>query len=150
MRARPASALARRPPLSGAIAAATLILAVACAAGRSTPTEVSLARLATDEQAHLGETVQAVGTVRVFGDDATARHYVIQDDQQHRIALVPGQEAASFVGQRVKVVGRFDFSDTSGRLIRVDRVDSIEPSAASAPRRERTADHQAFRGTILG
>ncbi len=130
MRARLRFALSRRSRIARALAAATLILAVGCAGG-STQTEVSLARLATDEQAYLGETVQAVGTVRVFGEDASARHYVIEDDQQHRVALVPGQEAVSFVGQRVKVVGRFDFSDTSGRLIRVD---SIEPSAATTPR----------------
>lgn len=147
MRARPASALTRRSPLSGAIAAATLILAVACAAARSTPTEVSLARLATDEQAYLGETVQALGTVRLFGEGASARHYVMEDDQQHRVALVPVQEVASFVAQRVKVVGRFDFSDTGGRLIRVE---SIEPSAASAPRGEPSAEHQALRRNILG
>ncbi|MDP8978486.1 MAG: hypothetical protein M3N17_07910 [Actinomycetota bacterium] len=131
-----------------ALAAATLTLAVACAAG--TPTAVSLAQLATDEQVYLGETVQTVGTVRVFGkDDPSVRHYIIEDDHQHRVALLPGQAAASFVGQRAKVVGSFDFSGTGGRLIRID---SIEPSAASAPRGEPSATlkHNGLPGGILG
>ncbi len=132
MRARLALALARPCRIPGVLVAATLMLALACDVGPSTPTEVSLAQLASDEEAYSGEVVQVVGTVRVFGEeDPSARHYVIEDDRQHRVALLSGQTAASFVGQRVKVVGRFDLSDTSGRLIRVD---GIEPSVARSTR----------------
>lgn len=149
MRATLAPVSARRSRIPHAFAAATLILTVACTAGGSTPTAVALAELATDEHAYLGETVQVVGTVRVFGEEPSRRHYVIEDRRQHRVALVPGQDAAGFVGRRVEVVGRFDFSDTTGRLIRLD---IIEPVAAPAPQEEpsATARHHTRGGYTLG
>ena len=118
----------------GALRASMLtwvVLAVGCALGSSAPLEVTLAELATRAEPYAGESVLVVGTVRLFEDDgAFARHYVIEDERQNRVALLPGDAAARYVGEEVVAVGRFDFDDTVGRLIRVVR---IERSPASSP-----------------
>lgn len=102
-----------------------------CTVGAAPSTVVSLARLVGDEQAYLNQTVQVLATVRVFGEsDPSARHYVIEDVGQHRVALLPADMAARFVGQRVRVVGRFEFDDAFGRLIRIESIEPVDSTAS--------------------
>lgn len=100
-------------------------LAAGCALGSSAPFEVSLADLTAQEDALLGESVRVRGTVRMFeGQDSFARHYVLEDRQDNRVALYPGHLAADYVGRQVTAVGRFEFDDTVGRLLRLQMIDA--------------------------
>ena len=100
-------------------------LAAGCALGSSAPSEVSLAELATQGDSVVGERLVVTGTVRMFEPHGSfPRHYVLEDRQQHRVALVPGDLAADYVGREVIAVGRFEFDDTAGRLLRVETIDA--------------------------
>lgn len=120
--------------LRGALRASMLtlaVLAVACTPGNSAPSSASLTELVTEGESLVGESVLVVGTVRMFEEDGSfVRHYVIEDERQNRVALVPGDAASRYVGEEVVAVGRFEFDDTVGRLIRVER---MEQSPASSP-----------------
>ena len=100
-------------------------LAAGCALGSSAPSKGSLAELTTQGESLVGERVVVTGTVRVFEPHGSfPRHYVLEDRQQHRVALVPGDLAAGYVDREVIAVGRFEFDDTAGRLLRLDMIDA--------------------------
>lgn len=81
--------------------------------------DVSLATLATQEDAYKGKLVRTRGVVRTF---EPPRHYWIEDDHPNRVALEPEELVAPLVGQEVGVVGRFDFNDRKGRVIEIKEI----------------------------
>ena len=87
------------------------------------PAHVPLAELADQEEAYIGETVQTTGTVRMFeAEGRFARHFVLEDEQRNRVAIVPQDALADFVGERIEVTGRFEFDEATGRVIHLDSV----------------------------
>jgi hypothetical protein len=63
--------------------------------------------------------------VQRFGpaDGARRLHFVIADDADNRVRLI-GIDPAPYVGQAVEVVGRFRLTETSGRTIDVEGIET--------------------------
>lgn len=121
----------RRAPLwlGFAVAIGALTLA-GCAGGDDSPVDVSLATLARQEDAYKGRLVRTQGVVRTFEQP---RHYWIEDDYPNRVALEPEELVAPWLGQEVRVVGRFDFDERKGRVIEIEEI-APSPSAPGADR----------------
>lgn len=102
---------------------AALLLAAACARDPST---VTLAELAFDQEGYSGEVVVTEGVVRRFGQDDGGVHYVLEDDADNRVALIPAEQAAEWVGQEVSAQGEFRFSQERGRVLHVGSIGAVE------------------------
>ena len=103
-----------------------------CAGGSPQPQPVSLAELATAQDAYDGSRVIAEGTVQTYDQP---RHYWIEDTEQHRVELFPHELVEGLVGQRIRVTGRFSFRDDRGRGIDIDDLEVLDvpPTALPAP-----------------
>lgn len=110
--------------LSLLLAAVTPLLLSACS-DESGPVEATLAELVAKQEDHDGRLVQTGGLVRRFGEaeGATRLHYVVEDEEANRVALVPNDIAERYTEQEVVVVGRFRFSEEEGRSIEVERIE---------------------------
>lgn len=97
-----------------------MLLATACSAGG--PAEVSLERLTQEQESFINRDVLTEGLVVRFPDDEGSV-YVIEDEQQNRVALLPGRKAAPYTGRWVSVAGKFVFDPDIGRVIRVERIE---------------------------
>ncbi|MGH8998124.1 MAG: hypothetical protein ACRDY7_01890 [Acidimicrobiia bacterium] len=129
MRLQPIAAASRRhwAPVWLALTLAFWPLMAACGADDDRPADVSLATLATQEDAYQNKLVRTQGVVRVF---EPPRHYWIEDDHPNRVALEPEHLVAPLVGQEVRVVGRFHFDERTGRVIKIKEIaESDAPSS---------------------
>lgn len=96
-----------------------LLLVPAC--GSEDPAEISLEVLAQEQESWIDDEVVTEGRVVRFRDSDGA-YYVLEDDQQNRVALSPGNRAAPHLGESVTVVGVFDIDPDIGRVIRIQRI----------------------------
>ena len=96
-----------------------------CGDGSGDPVRASLAELVAEQDDFAGRRVETVGVVRRFGEaeGATRLHFVVEDRQANRVALIPNDVAERHVGQEVVVVGSFQFSERDGRSIEVERIE---------------------------
>jgi hypothetical protein len=108
--------LLRRRWLLGVVVAALAL--DGCGGGGS----VSLARLAANQDAYIGKQVRTDGTVEAQANMNRSRYYVLTDQAQNLLVLVPARLARRYVGKRVSVAGRFGFNVHVGRLIRIARI----------------------------
>jgi hypothetical protein len=92
--------------------------------GESQPETLTLAQLAFGQEDYSGRRVRTSGVVQRFGPAEGARrlHYVLADGADNGVRLV-GVEPARYVGQAVEVVGQFRLTETSGRILDVERVE---------------------------
>ncbi len=102
------------PRLAAAVCAALL---AACGAANS---GVTLETLVNMQNEYNGERVATRGVVRTFDHP---RHYWIEDEKQNSVALQPEDDLPPLVGRRVRVVGKFSYSPTTGRVITVERME---------------------------
>jgi hypothetical protein len=86
------------------------------------PTPVTLVELAEDQEGHHGDLVVTEGVVRSFDEPL---HYWIEDDDQHRVELVPMELIEPHLGDEIRVTGRFTFRDDEGRRIEVDELEVL-------------------------
>ena len=100
-----------------------VLAASACQPFQRGPEDVSLAQLATRQEAYDGHTVRTQGEVRKLQDIAGPYYYVIEDAQQHDAELQPTTSAADLEGRRITVVGAFHFSERTGRSITIEQVE---------------------------
>lgn len=93
--------------------------------GDPEPERLTLGQLAFGQEDYDGRLVRTGGIVRRFGpeDGALRLHYVIEDESLNRVRLIGGDPAGS-VGRAVQVVGRFRFTETTGRTIEVEQIDT--------------------------
>lgn len=84
--------------------------------------EVPLPVLANNPAAHDERRVATRGVVRRFEDP---RHYWIEDEDLHRVELFPHERIATYLGEAVRVEGRFRFSPTEGRRLMLERVERL-------------------------
>jgi hypothetical protein len=86
---------------------------------------VMLAELVADQDDYDGRRVETAGVVRRFGeaDGATRLHYVVEDQQANRVAILPNDVAEPHTGRQVVVVGLFRFSEGQGRSIEIERIE---------------------------
>ncbi len=76
----------------------------------------------SDRQEELdGVTVETSGVVRRF-DDIGGTYFVVEDDARNRVRVEPAERFMDSVGDRVVVIGRFDWDEERGRRIEVTRV----------------------------
>jgi hypothetical protein len=114
-----------------AFLAAVLFLLVMVATGCSRgPQRVSLADLAAEPERYHGQAVETAGVVIEFGPEqgALSRHYVVQDAEANRVELEPEEAVSPHVGATVRVIGPFEYSETTGRILHID---TIEPAAGA-------------------
>ena len=84
--------------------------------------EVPLPVLATQPAAHDDSRVATQGVVRHFEDPL---HYWIEDEDLHRVEVLPHARIAPYLGEAVRVEGRFRFSPTEGRRLTLERVERL-------------------------
>jgi hypothetical protein len=92
---------------------------------RKAAVAATVAELTTNQGAYDGRRVETVGIVRRFGaaEGATRLHYVVEDQQQNRVAIVPNDVAERYTSQEVSVVGSFRFTEQEGRRLEIERID---------------------------
>jgi len=101
---------------TAAVASALALLAVA-GCGGSGP--VTLAKLATNQDAYAGKEVTASGRVEEQANADGSHYYVLSDPAQDLVELVPARRARAYRGRNVTVSGRFAVDPHVGRLIRI-------------------------------
>lgn len=89
----------------------------ACGGAEGSPPQLRLADLVAFAERYDGERVATTGIVRSHADP---RHYWIQDEALHRVAVAPHSAVSAHVGERVRVVGRFRYSPQRGRRIEAE------------------------------
>jgi hypothetical protein len=96
-----------------------------CGDDPGTPVRVTLAELVAKQEDYEGRRVETAGVVRRFGEaeGATRLHYVVEDQQANRVALIPNEVAEPHAGHEVLVAGPFQFSERDGRTIEIERIE---------------------------
>lgn len=114
-----------RAVLSLLLLASAGSLFAGCSDRSGGPVRATLAELVAEQQDYEGRRVETVGVVRRFGEveGATRLHYLVEDQQANRVALVPNELAERHAGQEVVVVGPFQFSERDGRSIEIERIE---------------------------
>lgn len=105
-----------------ALAVLTAALALLSTACGGDPVEASLADLARDQDRFSGKAVITSGRVIRF-EGPSGDYYVLQDQDQNRVALIPRERAAPFNGASVRVSGTFDLKERFGRVIEIRTID---------------------------
>lgn len=105
--------------------AATAPLLVGACNDESDPVRATLAALVAKQENYRGRVVQTSGVVRRFGEaeGATRLHYVVEDEEANRVALLPNEVAERYTGQEVVVVGSFRFREEEGRSIEIEHIE---------------------------
>jgi hypothetical protein len=103
-----------------ALVGAALILLAACD-NNDEPQDVALSMIVVQQDDYDGDMVRLRGTVRFF-EDPDGGHYVIEDEEQNRVQLLPRSVAEPFEDEEVTVVGEFSFSEDEGRIVEVDEI----------------------------
>lgn len=99
------------------------MLVVACGDADSNATDLRPADLVRFQDRYDGETVATTGVVNMF---AEPEHYWVEDEQANRVRIEPHDAVSDLVGQRVRVVGRFEYTPDKGRVIHVHSVDAVD------------------------
>jgi hypothetical protein len=94
----------------------------ALAAGCGGHSALSLAQLASNQDAYVGKEVSTAGVVEEQTNADGSHYYVLADQQQDLVALLPSSRVRRYRGLRVHVRGRFSVDPRVGRLIRVERI----------------------------
>ncbi|TVP87965.1 MAG: hypothetical protein EA348_11895 [Pseudomonadaceae bacterium] len=106
------------------IAGCTLGMLVACTETDSNePITVDLPHLVAEHEAYDGRVVNVSGRVASFDEP---RHYWLEDDEFHRVALLPDDSVSDKVGEQVHIIGTFSTSPDQGRRIEVTGVTQQE------------------------
>lgn len=91
--------------------------------GEGEPREVPLAILAQQPSSFDGTRVATRGVVRTF---AEPRHYWIEDEDLNRVEILPQEQIASYLDERVRVTGWFSYGPQQGRKLTLERVETID------------------------
>ena len=85
--------------------------------------EVHLSFLVLHSDAYHGRVVTVEGRVRGLEEP---EHYWLEDDHYNRVGLSPDQQAQAYLGQQVRVTGRFEAAGERGRQVRLQQIESLE------------------------
>ncbi|MCG6657958.1 glucose-inhibited division protein B [Halomonas campisalis] len=106
-----------------ALGVAGLFAALAACGGEDAPREVTLAVLAADPAGHDGAVIATQGEVRHFDDPL---HYWIEDADLNRVEIFPHEAIAPHLGERVRVVGEFQYAPAEGRRLTLESVEVLQ------------------------
>lgn len=81
---------------------------------------VALETLVELQREYNGERVATRGVLRTY---ETPRHYWIEDENLNRVALEPEDKLPPLVGRKLRVVGKFSYSPTKGRIITIEQME---------------------------
>lgn len=81
---------------------------------------VTLETLVELQREYDGERVATSGVLRTY---KKPRHYWIEDENLNRVALEPEDKLPALVGRTVRVVGRFSYSPSKGRIITIEHME---------------------------
>lgn len=99
------------------------LVVTACGGTDSATTELPLADLVRFQDRYDGDMVATTGMVNMFADP---EHYWIEDDQVNRIRIEPHEAVSDLVGERVRVLGRFEYGSEQGRVIHARSVEVVD------------------------
>ena len=102
-------------------ACATTVMCVALSACGTVARSVDLADLVQHQDSFNGVRLSARGDVRAI-HDASGDYFVLEDEHQDRVAMLPSARAAPYSGQQVEVVGTFRFDQKAGRRIEIESI----------------------------
>ena len=113
---------------------ATVVVAVAACG----PPAVTLERLVIEQDDLAGRRVTVAGRVVPFEEPDGTVYFVLDDDRQNRVVLLPADRVQGHAGEEVVVTGDFDFDPEMGRMVRIDELrpldgDPILQSNGGAP-----------------
>lgn len=108
---------------AGPLVAGLVALLLAGCGREEGPAEVPLPVLANNPAAHDDRRVVTRGVVRRFEEPL---HYWIEDADLHRVEIFPRELIAPYLGETVRVEGRFRFSREQGRRLTLERVERLE------------------------
>lgn len=100
------------------------LVAVACG-----PSNVTLDRLVADQDDQddlAGRRVTVAGWVVPFEEPDGTVSFVLEDDRQNRVLLLPTVRVEENAGEQVVVTGEYDFDPEVGRLLRVEEIRPAE------------------------
>jgi hypothetical protein len=103
-----------------------LVLALsmaACGEADTGATELRLADLVHFQERYDGDVVSTTGMVNMFDEP---EHYWVEDEALNRVRIVPHDAVSDLVGQRVRVVGRFEYGSGEGRVISARSVRPVD------------------------
>ena len=106
-----------KPLLAAALCA---VLLTACGANSG---GVTLETLVEMQNEYNGERVATRGVLRTYDHP---RHYWIEDDKMNRVALQPEDKLPPLVGRTLRVVGKYSYSPSTGRIITIEHME-LEP-----------------------
>lgn len=92
----------------------------ACGPFAPGPVDVPLDELVAEQESLDGEVVRTTGMVRSHDDPL---HYWVEDDHPNRVELVPHEAAEPYLGEHVRVLGRFSFHPERGRVLEVEEIE---------------------------
>ena len=107
------------------VVVACLLALAACGRESGAPEELSLAEIASRQQAYEDRDVRVRGTVHGFHDP---RHYWLEDGHRNRVGLVPEDLIAPHLGREVTIVGRYTYARDRGRRISIATIEPYEPA----------------------
>ncbi|QEA37762.1 glucose-inhibited division protein B [Pistricoccus aurantiacus] len=93
------------------------------ACGEERPAEVPLPVLVSQQAEYQNALVATQGVVRSFDNP---RHYWIEDEDLNRVEILPQEQIAPYLGQEVRVVGRFGLDN--GRKLTLERLETVDDS----------------------
>ncbi len=99
-----------------------LIVVLMLAITACSPVHTTLSRLVADQDAMSGKRVVVTGTVVTFDDPDGGVDVILEDADQNRVLLLPGNVAAGFAGSSVEATGMFEFDPGRGRLLWVEEI----------------------------
>ena len=113
---------------------ATVVVAVAACG----PPTVTLEQLVVDQDDLAGRRVTVAGRVVPFEEPDGTVYFVLEDDRQNRVVLLPADRVQGHAGKEMVVTGDFDFDPEMGRMVRIDELrpsdgDPILQSNGGAP-----------------
>lgn len=111
-----------RPWCTG-LFALVLLTFTSCGGDGPRPTELRLAELVRFADRYDGEVVVTTGIVRMFNQP---EHYWIQDEELNRVRIRPQSAVSEFRGEWIRVVGRFEYDPSTGRVIEARDVTLVE------------------------
>ena len=124
---------------------ATVGLAMAVAA--CGPPTVTLERLVVEHDHLAGRRVTVAGRVVPFEEPDGTEYFVLEDDRQNRVLLLPADRVQGHAGEEVVVTGEFDFDPEMGRMLRIEELRPLEADPIPQVQGRRTV---VLRGPAVG
>ena len=107
---------------SGTRSVCLVVVSFAVVVAACSPASVTLDRLVADQEDLAGQDVTVSGRVTPIEEPDGTVSFVLEDERQNRMLLVPTARVEDHAGEQVVVTGEYDFDPAVGRLLRVEEI----------------------------